>query len=64
MMMETILTTVLTPAIRHGLTVAAGALVAMGLVDPAQQGNFVVIGTGIVLGAIGFGWSLTKNRKK
>ena len=62
--MESITTTVLTPIIRHGLTAAGGVLVTMGLVDPAMQGHFVTIGTGLVLGLVGMAWSLKKNKAK
>jgi hypothetical protein len=62
--MESIVTAVITPAIRHILTTAAGSLVTIGILDAAQQGNFVTIMTGIAVGAIGFGWSLMKNAKK
>lgn len=61
--METITTTVLTPIIRHGLTTAGGVLVTLGLVDPAMQGHFVTIATGIVVGLVGMAWSLKKNVK-
>ncbi len=62
--MENVVTTIVTPIIRHGLTVAAGALVTTGLLDSAQSGNFVTIVTGLIVGAIGLGWSFAKNSKK
>ena len=62
--METIVTTIITPAIRHGMTVAAGALVAAGLLEPAQSNNFTLLATGIVVGGIGLVWSFVKNAKK
>lgn len=61
--MEKILITVLTPAIRHGMTAAAGALVTKGIITAAQSGNFTEIGTGMVIGGIGFGWSVIKSWK-
>lgn len=62
--MEQLTTTILTPFLRHGLTAAAGVLVTMGLVDPAMQGNFVTISSGIVLGLVGMAMSLKNAKKK
>lgn len=61
--MDSIATTILAPIVRHGLTTAGGILVTMGLIDPAMQGHFVTITTGIVLGLVGMAWSLKKNVK-
>lgn len=47
----------LASTIRHGLTVAAGSFVTLGLVQSSDSGNFVQIGTGIVMGLIALGWS-------
>lgn len=62
--MEQLTTTILTPVLRHGLTAAAGVLVTMGLVDPAMQGHFVTITSGIVLGLVGMAMSLKNAKKK
>lgn len=48
--------------IRHVLTLAAGSLVTLGLLDTGQTENFVVIGTGIVVGLVGVGWSYVQKR--
>jgi membrane protein DedA with SNARE-associated domain len=50
--------------IRHGLTTVAGILVTVGWVMPAQQANFVDIGTGIVLGVTSLAWSLWQKRNQ
>jgi hypothetical protein len=43
--------------IRHGLTVAAGSLVTLGLLQSNDSANFVSIGSGLALGAVGIVWS-------
>lgn len=43
--------------IRHGLTIAAGSLVTVGLLSSTDSGNFIQIGSGLALGAIGLAWS-------
>lgn len=43
--------------LRHGLTLAAGALVTKGLVDPSLQGQFVEVGVGVGAGLLGAGLS-------
>ncbi len=43
--------------VRHGMTTAAGALVAAGLLQSGDSANFVQIGTGIVLGVVALTWS-------
>jgi hypothetical protein len=62
--MNTILTTVLNPMIRHGMTAVGGILIHAGYLDAAQSGNFTTIATGAVVAGIGAIWSLVKNRKK
>lgn len=61
--MESITTVILAPIVRHGLTTAGGVLVTVGLLDPAMQGHFVTIASGIILGLAGMAWSLKKNVK-
>lgn len=63
-MLETIIPTVLTPILRHGLTALAGVLVTVGLLAPDQTGNFATIVSGIIAGILGMGWSFTKNLKQ
>jgi hypothetical protein len=43
--------------VRHGLTSVAGVLVTMGLVAPGDKSSFVQVGSGIVVGLVGLGWS-------
>ncbi len=62
--MEQLTKTILTPVLRHGLTTAAGVLVTVGLLDPAMQGHFVTIVSGVVLGLVGMGLSLRNAKKK
>ena len=61
--MDSITTVILAPIVRHGLTTAGGVLVTMGLIDPAMQGHFVTIASGIILGLAGMAWSLKKSVK-
>jgi hypothetical protein len=62
--METLLTPLIGLALRHGLTIIAGVLVTLGMLEPAQEANFTTIFTGIVLGGIGLIWSGVKNLKQ
>lgn len=50
-------------ALRHAMTAAAGILVGYGLLETGQTDNFVAIGSGFVVGAIGLGWSYFQKRK-
>jgi len=43
--------------VRSAMIAASGALISLGWLDPASANAFVAIGSGIALGAIGFGWS-------
>jgi hypothetical protein len=55
---QTILQTTIAGLVRHGMTLAAGALVTAGLIHSGQDSNsFVDIGSGIVIGALGMLWS-------
>lgn len=51
-----------TALIRHGLTIAAGSLVTLGWLAPAQSGAFTEILSGIAVGAIGYGWSVLNKK--
>jgi hypothetical protein len=62
--METLLTPLISLALRHGLTIIAGVLVTLGMLEPGQETNFISIFTGIVLGGIGLIWSGVKNLKQ
>lgn len=57
-----IIQTAIASAIRHGLTVAAGSLVTLGWIQSSQSANFVELMSGIVLGAIAYGWSLWQKK--
>jgi hypothetical protein len=46
---------------RHWMTGLCGSLVTLGLVKQGDSGAFVEIGTGILVGAAGLGWSWWKN---
>jgi hypothetical protein len=46
--------------IRHGLTALAGVLVARGLLTEGATAEFVSVGVGLLVGAIGYGWSLAR----
>ncbi|GEM_PF-3686106 len=55
---QTILQTTIAGLVRHGMTLAAGALVTAGLIHSGQDSSsFVDIGSGIVVGALGMLWS-------
>lgn len=43
--------------VRSAMVAVSGALTSFGWLDPASASSFVAIGSGIALGAIGFGWS-------
>ncbi len=43
--------------VRSAMVAASGALISFGWLDPASANAFIAIGSGIALGAIGFGWS-------
>lgn len=43
--------------VRSAMVAASGALISFGWLDPASVNSFISIGSGIALGAIGFGWS-------
>lgn len=43
--------------IRHGLTLAAGALVTKGLIVPGTEGQFIEVGAGLASGVVGLGLS-------
>ena len=45
--------------VRHGMTTAAGALVAAGLLQSGDSANFVQIATGIVLGVVALGFFMS-----
>ena len=49
--------------VRHGLTLLAGYLVARGVVSPTASSGFVEGLTGVLVGLIGFGWSLVRAGK-
>ena len=61
--MNTIITSLILSALRHGLTALAGVLVAYGVIEQGQSDNFIVILLGIASYAIGQGASLIKNAK-
>jgi hypothetical protein len=46
--------------IRHGLTALAGVLVARGFLVEGDTAEFVSVGVGLVIGAVGYGWSLAR----
>ena len=49
--------------VRHGLTLLAGYLVASGAFNPTTSAGFVEGLTGVLVGLIGFGWSLAEAGK-
>lgn len=61
--MKDFLKTIVTPTIRHGSTALAGWLVANGVIDGAQGAGFAEAATGLVIGAIAYGWSVWSNKK-
>jgi hypothetical protein len=52
-----ILQAALAGLVRHGMTTAAGALVAAGLLQSGDSANFEQIGSGLVLGVVALAWS-------
>ncbi len=46
--------------IRHGMTVAAGGLVAHHILNANQQASFVDIETSLALGGLALVWSVVK----
>ena len=48
--------------VRSAMVAASGALISFGWLDPTSANAFVAIGSGIALGAIGFGWSALQKR--
>ena len=50
----------LSSIVRHGLTLLAGYLVARGAFNPTTAGGFVEGLSGVLVGLIGFGWSLAR----
>ena len=48
--------------VRSAMVAASGVLISFGWLDPASANAFVAIGSGIALGAIGFGWSALQKR--
>jgi len=61
--MNSIITSLVLSALRHGLTALAGVLVTYGVIEQGQSDNLVVILLGIASYAIGQGASLIKNAK-
>lgn len=61
--MNTIITSLILSALRHGLTALAGVLVTYGVIEQGQSDNFIVILLGIASYAIGQSASLIKNAK-
>ena len=59
-----ILTDAVGGLIRHGLGVAAGIFISLGWISQGDSVNFVNIATGIVLGAIAYGWSQIQKRNQ
>lgn len=55
--MDSIITTLLTPTIRNGMTAIGGALVTAGILHAPDVTIFSNIATGIVVGGGGFIWS-------
>ena len=47
-------------AVRHGLTLLAGYLVTRGAFSPTTAGGFVEGLSGVLVGLIGFGWSMAR----
>lgn len=48
--------------LRHGLTAAAGVLVTYGLMDKGETEQFITIGSGFAIGAVGLVWSWWQKR--
>jgi hypothetical protein len=55
--MDTTFATLLASALRHGLTIGAGFLVAKGVISDAQGPELV----GIAMAALAYGWSVFKH---
>ena len=53
---------IVTSALRHGLTVGAGFLVAHAILPQSQSDQFVQVGIALGLGALAYGWSLVEKR--
>ena len=62
--MNSIITSLILSALRHGLTALAGVLVTYGVIEQGQSDNLVVILLGIASYVIGQSASLIKNAKK
>lgn len=52
----------LAAAVRHLLTVAAGALGAEGVLSKDQQSQFVSLGVALALAAASYAWSVVQKR--
>ena len=59
---DSIVSTAIAAAIRHGLSIVAGGLVGLGWIQSSQTASFVDIGVGIAVGALAYGWSLWQKK--
>ena len=59
----TTLPPIITSTVRHALTALAGVLVAQGLLSSDQSAGTIQTVIGVVLGGIGFGWSMARAGK-
>jgi hypothetical protein len=62
--MNTFLNAVLGSTVRHAMTIVAGVLVSHAIIPAEMSSNLVVVGTGVIIGAVGYGLSLAKSLKK
>lgn len=61
--MNDFIKTILTPTLRHGATALAGYLMAHGILDSVQGAGFTEAATGLVIGGVGYIWSIWKAKK-
>ena len=54
---------IVSAVVRHALTALAGYLLARGLLHPGQSEAIIQIGSAMLLGALGFGWSMMRAGK-
>ena len=60
---STALPPLIASTVRHGLTALAGVLVTKGFLTSTDGVQYADVGAGIVIGLIGYGWSLARAGK-
>lgn len=62
--MNEILKAFISSNVRHAMTTIGGVLVTNGIIDKTDAMSFEKIGSGLIIGGIGFAWSWYKNHKQ